>query len=333
MAQAQPLNATFFAFKKREKGGVLVGTTVAYVLLAAVLVAAFVALNWSAMAAVFSWYGNVIQQSVQNPGAPPDMSGIAAFSSIGGAYFLFMLAYYILFAAYEAACLKWLVRGETGGFFGLSLGADTWRVWLSYWVWLVVLLGFYFLFFIALAVAGGGAFVAMGGGGDKNGAAGGAAALVMILVCLAVFAAVIYVAVRLAPATATSIIAKRFAFFDAWKATKGRFWSLFGAFVLLWVLYFISAIIIEIVIGIVAGGTMAATFGGAGGNNTDPSAVFAALTSPTMLVVFGLIYVAIFALAMTFLVAMYGVNARAAIAAAEEGKLPGVAPPQAQVFS
>ncbi len=46
---AGPLKATFFAFRKRERSGVLLGATIAFVIGLAVLLGAFVALFWSSL--------------------------------------------------------------------------------------------------------------------------------------------------------------------------------------------------------------------------------------------------------------------------------------------
>ena len=333
MAAGQPLNATFFAFRKRERGGVLLSTTIAYIVMAAVLMAAFVALNLGPIMQVASWYGGTIQQAMQGNSGPPDMTGLmSSFMALSGAYTLFLFCIYVLLAAYEAACLRWLVRGERGGVFGLSLGGDTWRVWLGYWIWLLLLIGFYILCVVVMMIAGVGAFGTFATATEKAPANGGAAVLIMFAAMLGIIALCAYIGTRLAPGAATSVISKRFAMFDAWKVTNGRFWALFGAFVLLWLLYFLAIIVVEIIIGVVMGATMAGAIAGAG-QGGDPSAMLSSLMSPPMLIMIALIYVGILAIAMTFCIAMFGVNARAVIAAAEEGKLPGVTPPQAEVFS
>ena len=100
----QPLNATFFALRKREKSGVLTAATVAYFIVMAIVMAAFIALNYQALGAVLSWYGQLITASASGVAPEIDPSslppGIATF-------FLtlipFMFVAYLLLAAYEAA--------------------------------------------------------------------------------------------------------------------------------------------------------------------------------------------------------------------------------------
>ena len=328
MANIQPLNATFYAFRKRDKGGALLGTTLAYLVLLVVIAGVFIWLNLSSIQAVSAWYMNMIQQAAQS-GGPPDFSTMPqSIATLGGAYFLFVFVLYLLLAAYEAACLRWMVRGERGGLLGLSLGADTWRVWLGYWIWLLILIGFYIFVLLTLAVSGGAIAVAAGGKGGNT----APAIIGAVVAFLLAGAACIYVSVRLAPGAATSIIAKRFAMFSAWGATRGRFWALLGSFVLIWLLYLVAILVIEFIIGATMAGTMMGTMAGLG-PNPDPSAVIGAVMSPVTLALFVLIYVLVLAVAMVFVIALFGVNARAALAAAEEGKIPGVEPPQAAVFN
>ena len=55
MADHQALNATFFAFRKRERGGVLVGASIAFVVLAVLLGGAFIAVNLQAFLDYINW--------------------------------------------------------------------------------------------------------------------------------------------------------------------------------------------------------------------------------------------------------------------------------------
>ena len=60
---AEKLNATFFAFRKREQSGVLLRATIAFGIAAIVLIAIFAAVFWSSFAPVLTWYGQAIAAS------------------------------------------------------------------------------------------------------------------------------------------------------------------------------------------------------------------------------------------------------------------------------
>ncbi len=317
---AESLNATFFAFRKREKGGVLLGATIAFGVIALVLIGGFFLINAQGITEYFRWVMSMGgMMAGGKPGAAPTdmMMPPASVMALIPTYFLFMLFYYVLFAAYEAACLRWMVRGETEGLFGLSLGADTWRVYFGYWIWFFLLIAFY----IVCLMLFGGVFISMmaaGQGGDTGGM--GPMAAILPLLGLVICVGVIYLAVRLAPAAATSIARKRFAFFDAWKVTSGRFWALFGAFVLLFVMYLVGVMILSTAMGAAIGVNVAGQLGG-GAQPSSAEEAFRAFATPQMLVTVGLAYAVIIAVALTWLVALFGVNARAAQAALEEGKI------------
>lgn len=321
MAETQALNATFFAFKKRERQGVLAGATLAFVVLFIVLVGGFLALNFQLIGMFVSWWTSAMNAAATG-GAPPDMSNLPA--GLGVFFltaFLAMIAGYILTAAYEAACLRWMIRGETSGFFGLTLGADTWRVYLTYWIWFALSIAYSM---ISGLIANIFLFAGMAAGAGDDIAVMGPAFALYALVRLLLLVPLVYFAVRFAPAAATSVGLKRFAFFDSWTVTKGRFWALFGAFFVLYLIFFI----VEVVL---LGGAFVAVFAGAAmslpslADAQQAEAFLAALLTPQTLVIAGAAYAVLTLFSLWLYVAFYGVNARAVIAAAEDGKIQGVA--------
>jgi Na+/H+ antiporter NhaC len=135
-----------------------------------------------------------------------------------------------------------------------------------------------------------------------------------------VILALIYFGVRFAPAAATSIAKRRFAFFDAWTVTKGRFWALFGAYLLLFLMYFVGIIILSVAAGVFMGvgmvGQMQTTT-----EPQTPEQALALFASPSVWIPMAICYGLMLVGAFVFYVALFGVNARAAQAALEEGKI------------
>lgn len=319
MSDKQALNATFFAFRKREKAALL-PTTLAFAVIVLAMGAVFTALNWQAFVDYMNWVASISASNANSAaaGVPPSMDAMMppqSVMSIMPAYFLFLLGYYILLAAYEAACLRWMIHGETGGLFGLSLGADTWRVYFSYWIWFLLLIAFY----IVCAIVAGGAmasvFMGMQGGGEPS----PAAVIIPLVLGLLVVLALIYFSVRLAPAAATSVARRKFAFFDAWKVSKGRFWGLLGAFVLLFLMFIVFVIAVEVAFGVMVGMTAMNSVG-----QTEPQSAeeaFRAFATPQYMAGIVALIVAITIASFLFYIALFGVNARAASLALEEGKI------------
>ncbi len=319
----QPLNATFFAFKKRDRGGVLLGASAAYLIIAIVLLAAFVALNYQGVIAIAQWYGSLLSASAQGKSPAAAMASIPAGIGIFVLTLIpFMFAFYILLAAYEAACLRWMIRGERGGFMGLSLGADTWRVYLTYWIWFGLYMAFSTVFtlltFLAMGIS-----LSTGASGDQAAAAFLPAVLAVTVLRLVLM---LYFGLRLAPAAATSVGRQRFAFFDAWKVTKGRFWAMLGSFLIVVLIAFVGEIVFVGIIFAIIGANVLPQIMSAGANPSDAqvSAIFGSIFTAQNAVVLGVAYAILLALSLIIYVLFFGINARAVIAAAEDGKIDGV---------
>ena len=311
---AQPLDATFFAFRKRERGGVLIGLTVVYAVAALVLFGGFVALHFNALGAFLSWYASII--SATAAGDPNAAYGIAPPEGVGlllGTMLPFLFLVYVLLAAYEAGCLRWMIRGESEGVMGLSLGADTWRVYSGYWVWFGLYLGYAIVAGVAMfAIIAGFALAAQ------------SSPLLMIVGAvigyILYYGFMIYFAVRLAPAAATSVGRRKFSFFQAWTVTRGRFWALFGAFLLAILVFIAIEIVVIGVVGAALFTTLAPAFSGGG----DPATAMQALLTPQNMIVVGVAYLLLIVLSFIVYLMFFGINARAVLAAAEEGKIEGV---------
>lgn len=319
---AEPLNATFFAFRKREPGGVLLRATLAFAIVAAVLVAAFIGVFFASLAPVLNWYSEVLgaaasqdTSSIENLGIPAGFGMLA----LGGLIWTFFFA--VLYASFEAACLRWLIRGETGGFMGLTLGADTWRVYSSYWIWFLLYMGFSIAMgIIVVAIIGA---LTVASSGDPAAAVSG-----MVAGYVLQYATLAYFATRFAPAAATSIARRKFSFFDVWKVTKGRFWALFGSFFLLMLINTIFSCVL-------AGVWVVMVLGSAGPdwlsvhdfdsfNRVYIEAVQAyiqSFTQPATWAIVAVLQIVAVLFGLIIYVAMFGVNARAARAALDEGKV------------
>lgn len=303
------LDATFFAFKRREQRFVLTCAAVGYCIGYAVLMAAYVALLWPSLTAFYAWYFEILGQVTEGGGTPPVPP--EALLSRWPLLVLFALLGMVLFAAFEAACLRWLVRGERGGgLLGLTLGRGTWLVLAVYLAWFAVFIAFCVLvvtFYAGLRLLGEAVPVLQ--------------LLWMLLAALAplvLLGLMIWGAVRLAPAAALTVARDRFAFFGAWSATRAYFWPLLGAFVILWIGYFVIAMVIGTIAQIPMNQAMAPVIQEAmrGGEPAElAEQLVAAWSSPVVLASLGVNLVASVILACVLYIAVFGVNARMAQAA------------------
>lgn len=321
MADKQALNATFFAFRKHERSGVLLGTTIAFVVGMVVLLGAFVGVFWASLMPAVEWYGEVITAAAANDtAAMQNVTMPPGLFTLIGALMLWLFPFYILCAAYEAACLRWMIHGESVGFMGLSLGAPTFRVWSTYWMWFLLNIAFSIVMSVLMGVMTG-VFVA----------SGDATAMMAVLPAFYLFqyALMGYFAVRFAPAAATSVARRKFSFFQAWTVTKGRFLALLGSFLLVFLIYIIVSILLAVVWFTVILGGVGPDLASVANDPQRMNAVMLeafeaylqSLSQPQNWVVIGVLQViGLILMAFTYL-ATYGINARAAQAALEEGKI------------
>ncbi len=323
MSEVFNAGAGFDLFARRAKQGVLTKATLAYYAATILVAALFFLAAGSAILTIAQAYGPLMQATMQ--GREPGMEEVApllqAYLALSPLILILLFVSFLLFAAFEAAVLRWLIRGEEGGgLFGLRFNADMWRVWFSYWVWFVLLIGFYIACFV-VAIAAGVASVAVVGRDNAN--PGIAVALVTLFVGL-FLGATLYILIRLAPATAASVGLNRFAFFNAWTATRHRFWSLLGAFILPSLIYLVVIMLFQgVLFGIILApliGTMAT------GGPPDPTALLTSLLTPTniaiLLALFLLVVVAQAILRLCYM----AVNAKLVRVALANGELGAPAP-------
>jgi hypothetical protein len=318
---AEPLKATFFTLKQRDRM-VLLPATIAYALIAALIIAAYIGLNWGTLT-------NFATLFRDQPEALSDDEGLRMFAGMMGLFgwfFLLSFPFFIATAAYEAACLRWMIRGEAPGLFGLTLNADTWRVWGVYWAWLltqwvvgfvVSMLTFPFMFMMLgdLAAQGGSA-------PDPNSAEMLGLQIKMQGLQALQYIPLAFLGVRLGPAAATSIARKQFSFFEAWNVTRDRFLALFGSYALLWLIFAIAYVALFATAQYFVFGSfltdLMQTWPEPPADTFERYAeIFA---SPSTWLYVGAAYAAGLVLSLTYTVFTYGINARAVLVAIEEGK-------------
>ncbi len=200
-------------------------------------------------AITFIFFGNTFASLMavsMDPYADPD-----DIMRLGGSVvvmYLVQIVLYILFAsAIEASILRRYVRGEG---FSIRFGSDELRLIMVYLIWAGVLIVSYLLFTILIAVLLGGIGAAIGG---EIGAGIGVLAVILFI---AYFAFAIYYGTRLSPAAAITIRDQRISFFRAWGATKGRFWPMFGAFLVIALGAILALFLLYLVFGAAMFGVM-----------------------------------------------------------------------------
>ncbi|MBY0565028.1 MAG: hypothetical protein K2P58_12680 [Hyphomonadaceae bacterium] len=307
MAEFSPVSAASFAFQRRGQMFVLTRAALSYLALRIVLGAAFLALTWSSWSPVIAWYAEALREisTGSEPSAPTlqVLAAIAPWVALSGVLGLVVLA------AFEAACLRWMVRHDPGGALGMNFGADTWRVFAFYWIW--------FALGLAFVVAIAAFYVALRAISGLHGALQ-ILTVVGALTPLALIGLLVWVGVRLAPAAALSVANKRLVFLQAWSVTRGKFWPLLGGFVIVLVAYIVAATIFDTILRIPFAAVLTPAWRelllGGGSSAEFIETLWATFSQPMFMALGGVYLVVATALSCVFYVAWFGVNARVVVA-------------------
>lgn len=174
--------------------------------------------------------------------AAPELDALWALLADFGGIMMQMIWLIPVAMLIEAMLLAAVARGvltpKNGRLGYLGLGMDEVRVLIVTFVlgllmtllWCVALIGVGMMVF-AVRLAGG----------------GGWAALVGLIAAIGVVCLMIWLAVRLSLAVPITVAERRFAFFDSFRVTKGRFWPLLGmaiiAGVMVMIVYLVSMMV------------------------------------------------------------------------------------------
>ena len=163
-----------------------------------------------------------------------------------------LLFYAVAFAAVNRAVLRAVPSRSAH----LAVGGDELRQLIVLVLLFLVLLGVY-LGAVIVGVGGALALAAAHVGGSTFGAGGLTAPAVLLMVGL-VIGTVVFVMTRLSLASPIALDTGRIDLGASWRLTRGRFWALFGAYVLAWLV----AAVILIAVGVAFTVATMATGGG-----------------------------------------------------------------------
>ncbi|MBI3439360.1 MAG: hypothetical protein HY054_12070 [Proteobacteria bacterium] len=312
---AEPLKATFFTLHHRDRA-VLASATLMLAAITLLLGAVFAGINWGTL----SHLGDIFTMSAAESKDPARvMPLLGGVFGLMGSMFLVLIVFYLALAAYEAACLRWMIRGEAPGLFGWRFDNDMWRVYGVYWCWV----GVHYAVAMAMGVlivpimfATMPSFLMNAGGAPPDIFAMMRWQLsVQLPLTLLQYLPLIFVGVRFGPAAATTVARQRFSFLEAWTVTRGRFWELLGSFAVLWL---IAGVAVALVMALATGPLLMRIWPVFAEMWRSPSEAHVqsymhAIFSPQSLVLLGAGYAADFVVLLALMLMSYGVNARMAV--------------------
>ncbi|GAA0623432.1 hypothetical protein GCM10009422_19360 [Brevundimonas kwangchunensis] len=182
-------------------------------------------------ALIVALFGDSMSQLIAASNTPAtDPAEVAAlFGQMAGMYAVLLPFVLLIFSIFTGAVYRAVLRPTESGMAYLRLGATELRlavVLVALWALSIVL-----TFALALCIGVIAAVIAMAAGGGGAGA-GIATALIVLVLYLVMIAGLLAFWVKFSFAAPMTFAEGRIRIFQSWKATKGHFWPLLGAYVL-----------------------------------------------------------------------------------------------------
>ncbi len=196
-------------------------------------------------------------------------------------YFAMLILAVLFWAAFEAAVQRRYIR-EQG--FGLRFGGDELRLVVVGLIWFAMFIAGYIASAVIAMVLIMPVAAMFQNSPEIIGIWG-------VIVAFAIFCVWLFLAIRFSAASALTIRDRKIRFIDAWGATKGRFWTMFGAFLLLGLILAVIGFVLYLigVSAVVAG--VASNIAAIEALGDDPEALLALLSSPAIIILLLATYV------------------------------------------
>lgn len=188
-------------------------------------------------------YIRLFQLTAENPETMDPEDAWAMMAPIFGGYALMTPLFLLAWSILEASIQRQYMRHQG---FSLRLGGDELRIFVVGLLFGLLLFGLYIVFSLVVFIPMGLFAVAAASGGNNSG--GVVAMLFIVPLFLAMMCFVILVMVRLSPATALTVRDRQIRFPSAWRVSKGHFWQIFGALLVIGIASGIASQVVQSVL-------------------------------------------------------------------------------------
>ncbi|MEZ5998312.1 MAG: hypothetical protein R3B98_06425 [Hyphomonas sp.] len=176
----------------------------------------------------------------------------------------------LTWVVFEGANQRRYMRGEG---FSLRIGADEGRLFIVGLIWFALFIGLYIGMIIVMIVP-----VLIGAALGSAGAAIGA--ILMLLALFGYLIAMLWVAARLSAASALTVRDREIRFFESWKVTKNKGWTIVGAWIVILLILMVIYMVLYAIAAAVGFAIVNAQVPGLMDGTPDEAALTAALASP-----------------------------------------------------
>ncbi|WP_273186519.1 hypothetical protein [Hyphomonas adhaerens] len=257
-------NAVTHFTKTGGPAGFLWKFALAYAVLACLVQAVSIILQWpiyEAYVQMFAGGGDLDRYA-------EDLENISVGTSLSG--LLVMPLGILLWVAFEGANQRRYMRGDG---FGLRISADEGRLLLVGLIWIALFIGMYIGFAVTLLIpvlAG----LAIGSDGI------GLAVLLGIVLMLGYILLVLWLSARLSAAAALTVRDRQIRFFESWRVTRGKGWTIVGSWSVLGLIAIVVLILFYLLLAALGIGLLSAQVPGLMDGDAAEGAIVGAVASP-----------------------------------------------------
>lgn len=156
---------------------------------------------------------------------------------------------WFVMAIIEAAFYRRVFKGENIAY-PWRIGTDEVRVMFSQLIFGLVVFGILAIFYVIIGML---SVQMVKSGIDGQEPSGGVMAMFGLMILIGFFVLlplVIFLSIRLSPIAALSFVREKITFKETWQVTKGRFWPVFGSFVIVAILAYILNYVVQTILSL-----------------------------------------------------------------------------------
>lgn len=195
---------------------------------------ASLALSVGSALLIVTMFGGLMTRMADMETSGDPQAAMAMMGQMGGFYLVMLPLGLLVMSVFTAAVYRAVLRPSDSAFGYLRLGADELRLAVVTFVLGLLSIVLSFAVIIVLSILSAIIGVGMIGAAGNGGGVGGMLSMIIMVIILYLIAgmAVLAFATKLSLAGPMTFAERRIRIFESWSATKGRFWSLFGCYLL-----------------------------------------------------------------------------------------------------